>query len=246
MPIHPDPSFLLEALDIAIPPTGFYDAPDPAPFEPLARPKKGDRRGPCVFAYFAQWQKGVTLHLPRDDFRCCGGAARSLSRIEMRGREEFLHFLAIEEGLKASEELMGEWVDANPGYRQDHQHLFLGPLKPDCHAYLKTVTFWVNADQMSALTLGAQYHARLSDPPPVIARFGAGCGQMVSVFDDLSASQAQIGATDIAMREWLPPDLLALTVTRPLFERLCEFDETSYLRKPFLARLKKARGGSLV
>jgi hypothetical protein len=245
MPTQPDPSFLLEALDIALPPTGFYDAPDPAAFEPLVQPKQGEGRGPCVFAYFAQWQKGVTLHLPKDDFRCCGGAARSLSRIETRGRDEFLHFLAIEEGLKESEELMGEWIDANPGYRQEHPHLFMGPLKPDSYACLKTVTFWVNADQMSALTLGAQYHARLGDPPPVVARFGAGCGQMVAVFDDLQASQAQIGATDIAMRDRLPAGLLAFTVTRPLFERLCAFDETSYLSKPFLARLKKARGGSL-
>jgi len=243
--MQPDPSFILEKLDITTAPTAFYDAPDPAAFEPLVRPKASDGRGPCVFAFFTQWQQGVTLHLPREDFRCCGGAARSLSRIETRAREEFLHFLAIEEGLKESEELMGEWVDANPGYPQEHPHLLLGPLKPECYAYLKTVTFWVNADQMSALTLGAQYHAGVNDPPPVVARFGAGCGQMVVVFDDLSVPQAQIGATDIAMRDWLPPDLLAFTVTRPLFERLCAFDGSSYLTKPFLGRLKKARGGRL-
>ena len=245
MPVQPDPSFLLESLDIAVPPTGFYDAPDPGAFEPLVRPKGGTGRGPCVFAYFEKWRQGMTLHLPKDDFRCCGGAARSLSRLQTRPRDEFLHFLAVEEGLKVSEELMGEWVDANPGYLQEHPHVLIGPLKPRLYDWLRTVTFWVNADQMSTLTLGAQYHAKLSDPPPVIARFGAGCGQMVSVFDDLSAAQAQIGTTDIAMREWVPPDLLALTVTRPLFERLCGFDETSYLGKPFLQRLKKARGGRL-
>lgn len=242
---QPDPSFLLESLDIATVPTGFYDAPDPAAFDPLVRPKEDAKRGPCVFAFFRQWQEGSTLHLPRDDFRCCGGAARSLSRIQMRGRAEFLHFLAVEEGLKESEELMGEWVDANPGYRQEHPHLFIGPLTPSAYAYLRTVTFWVNADQLAALTIGAQYHASLDDPPPLVARFAAGCGQMASVFDDLGAAQAQIGALDMAMRDWIPRDLLAFTVTRPLFERLCDFDETSYLRKPFLGQLKQARGGSL-
>lgn len=83
------------------------------------------------------------------------------------------------------------------------------------------------------------------DPPPVIARFGAGCGQMINVFDSLDIAQAQVGATDIAMRQWLPRDLLAFTATRPMFEQLCGFDQTSYLRKPFLQRLRKARGGTL-
>ena len=243
--MQPDPSFLLASLDIALPPTGLYDAPDPAPFEPLVRPPETKGRGPCVFAFYEQWKRGQTLHLPKDDFRCCGGAARSLSRMETRDREEFLHFLAIEEGLKSSEQLMGEWIDANPGYLQEHPHLFIGPLKPDCFMYLKTVTFWVNPDQMSALTLGAQYHSAPDDPPPVVARFGAGCGQMIAVFDDLNVPQAQIGAIDIAMRDWLPPNILAFTVTRPMFEQLCAFDEKSYLAKPFLGSLKKARGGRL-
>ena len=57
--------------------------------------------------------------------------------------------------------------------------------------------------------------------------------------------QAQIGATDIAMRQWLPADIMAFTVTRPLFEQFCLFAEGSYLTKPFLSRLRKARGGAL-
>ena len=37
----PDPQILLEKLGLTIPLIGFYDAPDPAPFEPLVRPKAG-------------------------------------------------------------------------------------------------------------------------------------------------------------------------------------------------------------
>ncbi len=243
--MQPDPSFLLASLDIAIPPTGIYDAPEAAPFEPLVELKKGEGRPPCIFAFFERWRRGGTLALDGDDFRCCGGAARSLMGLQTRARDEFLHFLAVEEGLKESEELMGRWVDANPGYRPINRRLFIGPLKPGAYEHLRSVTFWVNADQLAALTLGAQFRSAPEDPPPVIARFGAGCGQMISVFDSLDIAQAQVGATDIAMRQWLPRDLLAFTVTRPMFEQLCGFDRTSYLRKPFLQRLRKARGGTL-
>ena len=51
-----------------------------------------------------------------------------------------------------------------------------------------------------------------------------------------------MGSTDIAMRHVLPADLLAFTVTQPMFEQLCALDEHSFLGKGFLKRLKKARG----
>jgi len=64
---------------------------------------------------------------------------------------------------------------------------------------------------------------------------------LLPLFADLAVPQAIVGATDIAMRQWLPPDALAFTVTRPMFERLCELDERSFLFKPFLQRLQRAR-----
>ena len=57
----------------------------------------------------------------------------------------------------------------------------------------------------------------------------------------MNIPQAVLGATDIAMRHHLPPDILALTVTKPMFEQLCALDERSFLYKPFWARLQKAR-----
>jgi hypothetical protein len=66
--------------------------------------------------------------------------------------------------------------------------------------------------------------------------------EMITPFEDLSLPQAVIGATDIAMRQWLDPDILAFTVTVPLFGQLCALDERSFLYKPFLKNLWKARG----
>jgi len=68
------------------------------------------------------------------------------------------------------------------------------------------------------------------------------CGLMLALFDDLSIPQAMIGATDIAMRQYLSPDMLAFTVTKPMFEQLCQLDDRSFLYKPFWQNLREARG----
>jgi hypothetical protein len=234
------PSELLEALELEFPLIGFYDAPDPAAFEPLVAPPAQGRA--CLFAFYPLWKEGKTLHLTREAFGC-GGAGRWLCGVETRSREDFITFLAEDEGLKADRDLMARWVDAGHPYRAEHDHLCIGPLRPGQEAYLKTITFFVNPDQLSILMLAANYHAAPEDPPPVMAPFGAGCMEMLPLFRDLELPQAMIGATDLAMRHLLPPNILAFTCTVPMFERLCTLDERSFLSRPFLARLKKARKG---
>ena len=90
--------------------------------------------------------------------------------------------------------------------------------------------------------IGTQYHSAPGDPKPVLAPFGSGCSQLAALFENLDFPQAIIGATDIAMRQYLPPDILALTVTKPMFKQLCELDENSFLYKTFWKSLRKARG----
>jgi hypothetical protein len=235
---QPDPTNLLEKMGRDVPIVGFYDAPDARPFEPLTGPKLGRRA--CVFAFYRQWLAGKTLHLTRDNYGC-GGAGHWLCGLETRSREDFVRFLVDDEGLKASHELMRQWLEGHQGYQQEHSHLLIGPLRADQYAYLKTVTFYVNPDQLGLLMLGAQYHSAPDDPPPVIAPFGSGCMQLVSLFDDLGVPQAIVGATDIAMRRYLPPDILAFTVTVPLFEQLCALDRKSFLYKPFWEELGARR-----
>ena len=127
-------------------------------------------------------------------------------------------------------------------YRPELRNILIGPLKENQHGYLKSITLFVNQDQLSALTLGAQYNSSPGDPPAVIAPFGSGCMQLVGLFRDFNISQAIIGATDTAMRKYLPPDILAFTVTKPMFKQLCELDERSFLYKPFWKNLRRARG----
>jgi hypothetical protein len=235
-PKEPDPSRLRTKLKIELPLIGVYDAPDPDVFKPLVSPSGNQ----CVFAFFKNWLKGETLQITRERFGC-GGAGNCFWNIQARSRADFIKFLAEDEGLKASGELMAKWIDLRMPYRAENAFVFIGPLKEEGGPFLKTITFLVNPDQLSALMIGAQYHSAPEDPPPVIAPFGSGCRELIP-FDDFALPQASIGATDIAMRQHLPPDILAFTVTMPMFARLCSLDERSFLYKPFLQRLQKSRG----
>lgn len=232
----PNPKTISERIDLTLPLIAFYDAPDTEPFRPLVRPKQRD----CVFSFFRNWLNGETLHITKDHYGC-GGAGHWMWGIQMRSKDEFIRFLVDEEGLKASHELMEKWIDSTKPYKATYPHLFVGPYKEDLWEYMRTITFYVNPDQLSTLMLGAQYNSAPQDPPPVISPFGSGCSRL-QPFNDLSIPQAAIGATDIAMRHNLPPDILAFTVTKQMFRQLCELDKRSFLYKPFLQNLRRARG----
>lgn len=241
MAVQPDPTPMLKRLSITEPLIGLYDAPDPAPFEPLVTP--GPRQ--CVFASFKSWHKGKTLHLTREKPGC--GGSHLLDLETTRSREELVEFLCNEEGLRATPELMNLWLDSVQNYRPVHDHLLIGPLRPDQYGYLKSVTFYVNPDQLAVLCMGATYYSRPDDLEPVLSRFGSSCMQLLPLFDDLDAPQAHIGSTDHSMRKYLEPWMIAFTVTRPMFELLCRWadDPRSSLHSEFTDSLLKARGGSL-
>jgi len=236
--VQPDPSAIIETLSITEPVVGLYDAPDPEPFAPLVEPDAGE----CVFASYERWREGKTLHITREKHGC---GAPHLLAARHSSREDMVEFLFGEEGLRASRELMAEWLDAEIAYTPRQSHVLIGPLRPGQYEYLRSVTFYVNADQLAVLVTGSSYYSNLDDPP-VTAPFSSGCGQLAAVIDDLEAPRAVIGATDQAMREYLPPDVLAFTVTKPMFELLCRWagDPGSSLHNNFLRDLIAARGGS--
>ncbi|HJV77174.1 MAG TPA: DUF169 domain-containing protein [Paludibacter sp.] len=231
---QPDFSYLIEKTGITFPLIGFYDVPDASLFEPFVESKA------CIFAYFKKWEKGVSLLLTKEQFGC-GGAGSWLCDVRIRTKEQYVKFLADDEGLKANHELMGLWLDNLRPYKQQHPNLVIGPLKAAGYEYLKTITFFVTPDQLSMLMIGAQLNSAPSDPDPVIAPFGSGCMQLISHFKDLNIPQAMIGALDMAMRKYLPPNILAFTVTRPMFEQLCNIDKNSYMEKRFFTESQKSR-----
>jgi hypothetical protein len=237
--MNSSPAYLLEKTQIQIPLIAFYDAPDTKLFEPTITPNKEGRA--CMFAFYKKWLDGKTVILTKDNYGC-GGASAHLFNQHLRPHEDFVSFLADEEGLKANHALMDEWIRESKEYNPENEFILYGPLKEEAYEYVKTITFFVNPDQLSMLMIGAQYYATKYDPTPVIAPFGSGCMLSVSLFEDLDKPQAIIGATDMAMRQYLPPDIMAFTVTKPMYERMCQLDENSFLAKGFIKQLKKVRG----
>ncbi len=232
--IQPDHRYLIKKTGITFPLIGFYDTPDKSVFDPLLRSNT------CLFANYKQWGKGKYTLITKEQYGC-PGAGTWLCNVTTKSREDYIKFLADEEGLKASRELMGKWLDYVEPYKQQNEFLVIGPLNTKAYEYLKTVTFFVNPDQLSMLMIGAQLFSSPEDPQPVLAPFGSGCMQLISLFQDLNIPQAIVGATDMAMRKYIPPDILGFTVTKPMFNQLSTIGEKSYLSKRFIKELKKSR-----
>ncbi len=227
---------LCEELGIETVPVGVYDAPNPEAFAPLVTLKR------CLFDHYPDFQSGSSLVIDASSLGCPGCGYWMLGKGRFPSRAAMVSFLADKEGLRANGELVSAWLDAHPPYPSSHGSIILGPVREEASPYLRTVTFFVNSDQLSALLYGASYHAHPDDPEPVMAPFGSGCGLMFSMFPDLTKAQAMIGLTDIAMRHLVPPDLLSFTVTLPMLERLLNLDDGhSFLEKPWLKRLRMAR-----
>lgn len=230
---------LVELAGIDTPVVGVYDAPHTLPFAPLVRARH------CIFSSYPNWLKGHSVLVDRES-EGCRGSVYWLCGIESVPREKLVHFFTERKGLKATAEIMTSWLRSHPPFKQQKSHLIVGPLRKGQDQYLKTITFFVNPDQLSLMLTGCEYENGTVDAQPVISSFGPGCSQLAALFKDLSVPQAIIGSTDIIMREHLPPEVMALTVTRPMFEQLCRFGENSSLFRPFWSTLCGNRSGEIL
>ena len=235
--MQPDPTSFLRIAEVKNPLVGFYDTPDKKPFEPFV---KADH---CIFSSYQGWQRGESTCLSDQDAGSfgCTGAGYWTCNVATASSKDVAHYLAVQEGLKASTELMCQWLTNQPPYKREHEYVVIGPLNMEQYTYIKTITFYVNPDQLSLLITGAEYHNASVDCHPVTAVFGSGCGQLAAVFGDFDIPKATIGGTDLAMRSHLPAGTLAFTVTKPLFEHLCRLDEKSFLYKNFWKNVKQKR-----
>ena len=244
----PDPTTLLDMAGITTPLIGFYDVADPRPFEPFARP------GRCIFSCYKDWLQGQRVCISEGTCSCQGGGywvggvmpgwVRNVAGTDREPREIFAHGLNRREGFKSSDELLCQWFGNLDPYIIEKGYVVIGPLQDDHYEDLKTVTFYVNPDQLSLLILGAEYNNASTEDTPVRAPFGSGCGQIAAVLGDGDIPQAVIGATDIAMREHVPPDILAFTVNKPMYRQLCQLGDDSFLYKSFWKRLRSVRSYS--
>ena len=245
--MKPNPTVLLEVADLSTPLIGFYDVSDPKPFEPFVIPER------CIFSSYRNWLQGESILISEGNCSCQGGGywvggvtpawvQKSMEK-DNNPLQIFANGLNQREGFKSSDELMTKWLENQKPYLIENGYVVIGPLKDDQYQHLKTVTFYVNPDQLSLLLHGAEYNNASIQSSPIITAFGSGCGQLAAILGDLDTDlpKAAIGGTDMAMREHLPPDILAFTVNKPMFEQLSKLDESSFLGKGFWKRLKEAR-----
>ncbi len=236
------PAYLLQQTNFDKEIVVVYDAPSETPFDNIVELKKEGHV--CLFAHYKNWMKGKTLRMTAEHFGC-GGCGTWLFGEQGRSRQNYIEFLADDEGLKANHQLMGEWFDQAKRYKPRHDTIFVGPVNEKFMEYAKSFTFFVNVDQLSIFTTAANYFASPADPDPVKVRFGSGCSEILPHVAYSQHPQAVIGSTDLAMRKYLPPEIMAFTVNQLMYDNLCKLNEKSFLNKPFLEGLKKARGGKL-
>lgn len=239
---------LKDALRLTTPIVALYDCDPAADLGPLV-----EARGrACCFAYYQRWVAGETLVVRRGDgsFSAprdgCPGMQRALGFVEAYP-PWMANFLTdgangapMGEGLKASPRLAQEFLDRARPPRPKGDTMLMGPLRLERWADVRTVTFFADPDRLAALMTLASFWSGRDDE--IAAPFSSGCGLMWREVANQERDRAVLGCTDIAMRRYLPPEILSLTVSPARFERMLSFPDTAFLTREWWGELLRSRG----
>jgi hypothetical protein len=75
----------------------------------------------------------------------------------------------------------------------------------------------------------------------VAAPFSSGCGLMLRELENADGDAPIIGSTDMAMRKYLPPEIVSLTVSPARFEKMLTVPDDSFLFKTWWNDLMDSR-----
>jgi hypothetical protein len=240
-------SRLLNALRLDTPIIALYDSPPDPGFEPMKQAKGRS----CCFAYYPRWLKGETLVIEGNGGsfsgpeKGCPGMQNAFGLGQ--GYPKWMaHFLTdgkkgapMGEGLKATPEIAQEFLDKIQPPKPKGRHILMGPLKLAFWDRVKTITFLVDPDRLSALMTLATYWS--AEPDEITAPFSSGCGLMWRDLISFEKDRVIIGCTDIAMRKYLPPRILGLTVSPTRFERMVDYPKQAFLNREWWKDLMNAR-----
>lgn len=229
---------LREALRIDTPVIAVYDSSDTEAFAPIVRSGGID----CCFMYYRRWLKGDTLLLTTEGNGCPGGLYHLGLRDTIMPKIEYFLTCGTDElrgeGLKASPEIAKALFEKRNAVKPRSGNVLIGPLRLDRWDSVKTLSFFVDPDRMSALgTLSGYWSAT----DKVVAPFGSGCSLLWRAVEEYGGEKAVIGGTDIAMRRHLPPDTLAFTVSPHLFYQMVNVPPGSFLERDWWAALMEFR-----
>lgn len=197
----------------------------------------------CVIAMLHAAAKGKTAVFDRKTFGCLGGGVGlgfgdtyknfpgGINHFLSTGNEAFCktelgktiarQMLHLEHGERyiQTPELAQKFIDSLPMLDIPADYVVFKPLEElGADETPVTVVFLVNADQLSALVVLANYGRETCDN--VIAPFGAGCHQ-IGIFpykeSDSIQPKAVIGLTDITVRKIVDKDILSFAIPYKMF-----------------------------
>ena len=239
---------LRRAFHLDTPIIALYDAPA-ADFAPRIQA----RGRACCFAYYERWLEGKTLVISKaaaaESFTAprsgCPGMQRAFGLVG-EYPPWMAHFLTdgeggapMGEGLKATPELAQAWLDRARPPAPRHDTLLLGPLRLDRWERIESLTFFVDPDRFAGLLLLATYWS--ADPGEAVAPFSSGCGLLGRELKMFDRDRVIIGGTDIAMRKYLPPSILCLTVSPARFARMTCFPDRAFPNREWWRDLMASR-----
>ena len=238
---------LKSALRLETPLIAVYDSAPTPEFEPTV---KATGRT-CCFAYYKRWLNGETLVIQRGNGgfanpkHGCPGAQNAFGLGE--GYPSFMaNFLTdgkgapMGEGLKATPELAQEFLDRARPLTPSGDTVLIGPLRVEQWDHVRSVTFFVDPDRLSGVMTLAGYWS--SDPNLMFAPFSSGCGLLWRELENAGADRPVIGCTDLAMRRYIPPEVMCFTVSPARFEQMIGFPDEAFLNKEWWNDLMKHRG----
>jgi uncharacterized protein (DUF169 family) len=187
---------------------------------------KGERG--CLVPKLVQAAQGQTAVFDVHTVPCRGGMVGLEFADNYGNPEAQAYFLSVGggprggegEGYKKTPELVRAAMRDQPNVKAPETYRVFKPLAAvdPARETPRLVVFLANPDQISALTVLANYGRPTNDN--VIVRFVSGCGSFCLLPDQLNQQEpysAMLGMTDISARPHVPADTLSFTVPWPMF-----------------------------
>jgi len=215
----------------------------------------------CVASTMVAVAKGRTAVFDRKSFGCPGGGVGlgfgdqytqcnfAIDYLLSNGNEEIAaktgrrsHMIEGERFFKSPEQVHN-WLDSIPFTDVPTEYVVMKPLEQVTDAEKpELVIFLVNADQLSALVVLADYQRGSGDS--AIARFGGSCQSIVFGFAEALRDRPRgvIGFFDIAQRSRVDRNTLSFTVPWSLFAEMEASVEGSFLELGDWQKLKARQG----
>ena len=197
----------------------------------------------CVIAMSTAAAKGRTAVLSRETCGCWGGRVGLCfgdAYVDFPGGIDYFLSTGRGEGFREGEayiktpELAHQKVAAMPIVDIPYTYVIFKPLDqvdPEKEE-VQLVCFYANPDQISALTVLANYSRPGLDN--VIVRFGAGCHSICMLpYQEAQRAEprAVLGMFDISARPRVPADILSFTVPFKMFQEMESDIPGSFLEK---------------